>query len=176
MQVTSTELITTQGKSTRKRRKPWQKGSAKSSILMKVHHKHSQPILHHPHCLPKGLEEALVVKVKQALIQQDPEMSKNKLQRRKYVIGFKSVTGTNELWKVDFFKPQWASCLGLIVKSIDVLPASILNSECCDGVVTSVPLLLSQQHSRIKHSWRVEGVGESTVLPSKIEYTESSTY
>ena len=72
MQVMSTELITTQGKSTRKRRKPWQKGSAKSSILIKVHHKHSQPILHHPHCLPKGLEEALVVKVKQALIQQDP--------------------------------------------------------------------------------------------------------
>ena len=48
------------------------KNSAKSSILIKAHHKHYQPILHHPHCLPKGLEEALVVKVKQALIQQDP--------------------------------------------------------------------------------------------------------
>ena len=62
------------------------------------------------------------------------------------------------------------------MKSIDVLAASLLNSECCDGVVTPVPLPLSQQHSRIKHSWRVEGVGESTVLPSKIEYTKSSTY
>ena len=61
------------------------------------------------------------------------------------------------------------------MKSIDVLSASLLNSECCEGAVTSVPLLLSQ-YSRIKHSWKVEGVGESTVLPSKIEYTKSSTY
>ena len=37
MWVMSTELITTQGKSTRKRRKPWQKGWAKSSVLIKGH-------------------------------------------------------------------------------------------------------------------------------------------
>ena len=72
MWVMSTELITTHGKSTRKRRKPWQKGWAKPSILVEVHHKHSQPILHHPPTLfSKGVRRSTSCQSK-APIQQDP--------------------------------------------------------------------------------------------------------